>query len=177
MGLKLKTDGEPKVHEKPKTVEELRQSPRLECTGLAGIQTLPVSEMPCPARIVNLSVGGCLMELKSPLTLAVDEVVELIFNVNQMPFRVRGIVRVIRSEKMVGFQFPPMSKRSRGQLEELISELVMRLVRLHRDSLAKQPLVPEEPAAKAKVTSHPIKPAGGRHGDAVNRLPEELKWF
>jgi hypothetical protein len=114
---------EPYAQEKPKTDKELRRAPRLQCSGVAGIQTLPACNKPCPATIINLSIGGCLMESERPLTLAKNEIVELIFCVNQMPFRVRGRVRAIRSESVIGFQFPQVSDRVRRQLEDLVGEL------------------------------------------------------
>jgi len=64
------------------------------------------------------------MELERPLTLAIDETVELIFCVNNWPFRVRGKVRAIRSETLIGFQFPQLNDRIRRQLEDLIGEMI-----------------------------------------------------
>lgn len=136
----LKTSEESKTLEMPKRAEELRQSPRLGCRGYGAVQTLPASEQPCPARILNLSVGGCLMELKGPLDIAVDEIVELIFNVNQMPFRVRGKVRVVRPKLLVGFQFLELSERTRWHLHELIGELIEGLVKFHKKDLANHPV-------------------------------------
>ena len=136
----LKTSEESKTPEMPPGVEELRQSPRLGCRGIGAIQTLPASALPCPAKILNLSVGGCLMELKGPLDLAVDEIVELIFNVNQMPFRVRGKVRVVRPKLLVGFQFLELSERTRWHLHELIGELIEGLVKFHKKDLANHPV-------------------------------------
>jgi len=120
---KSKAPEEPDAREKPKTGEEHRHAPRLQCSGVAGIQTLPSCDKPCPATIINLSIGGCLMESERPLMFDMNEIVELIFCVNQMPFRVRGRVRVIRSESVTGFQFPQVSDRVRRQLEDLIGEL------------------------------------------------------
>ncbi|HUD74311.1 MAG TPA: PilZ domain-containing protein [Terracidiphilus sp.] len=135
----LKTSEESKTLEMPKRAEELRQSPRLGCRGFGAIQTLPASERPCAARILNLSVGGCLMEVKGPLDLALDEIVELIFNINQMPFRVRAKVRSIRLKGLVGFQFLQLSERTRRYLHELIGELIENLVKLHKKELADHP--------------------------------------
>jgi hypothetical protein len=136
----LKTSEESKTPEMRKGAEELRQSPRLGCRGIGEIQTLPVSEPPCPAKILNLSVGGCLMELKRPLDLAVDEIVELLFTVNQMPFRVRAKVRAVRLKALVGFQFLRLSERSQRYLHELIGELIESLVKLHKKDLANHPV-------------------------------------
>ena len=79
------------------------------------------------------------MELKRPMELAVDEIVELIFNVNQMPFRVRAKVRAIRSDVLVGFQFLQLSERTRRHLHELIGELIESLIKLHKKELADNP--------------------------------------
>jgi len=136
----LRTSEESKAPEMPKNAGEHRQSPRLGCRGFGAIQTLPANERPCPARILNLSMGGCLMELKGPLDLAVDEIVELIFNVNQTPFRVRAKVRALRSKGLVGFQFLQLSERTRRHLCELIGELIEGLVKLHKKDLANLPV-------------------------------------
>ena len=172
-----KIPDEPQEKEKPKTNEELRSSPRLQCAGLAGVQTLPNDERPFPAKIINLSIGGCLMKTEMPLTVAMDEIVELIFCVNLMPFRVRGMVRAIRSETLVGFQFLHLSARSRRQLEELIGELIEHIIKLHRESIANHPVpdnesenrVPTVRKAHAIGMLYPIRPDGGQQGNASGR--------
>jgi hypothetical protein len=196
-----KTPEEPKAQEKPEPGEELRRAPRLQCSGLAGIQTLPAVEKPCPAKIINLSVGGCLIESEVPLTLAMDEIVELIFCVNHMPFRVRGKVRSIRSATLMGFQFPQISDRVRRQLEDLVGELIERLAKLHKESLAKgcdhddakpihnpaaQP--PRSPAAppsrppaalppRGAGLYHPSTPVEVRPGKVAVRPEPAKRWF
>jgi hypothetical protein len=181
----FKTGDEPKMQEESKTEPELRRSPRLQCSGLAGIQTLPACEKPCPARIVNLSIGGCLMELEKPLTLAKDEIVELIFCVNQMPFRVRGKVRAIRSEILVGFQFPQLSDRIRRQLEDLVGELIDHLKKLHQVSLenrllqddARIPRAPQVFPAPDGLTRQPIKATQGLPRNAAQHPAPHRRWL
>jgi c-di-GMP-binding flagellar brake protein YcgR len=131
---KPETQKGPEAQKEPETDVELRSSPRLQCFGHAGIQTLPAYEKPFPAKIINLSLGGCLMALEMPPELVMDEIVELIFCVNHMPFHVRGKVRSIRSETLIGFQFPRLSNRSRTQLEDLIKEMIEHLAKLHEES-------------------------------------------
>lgn len=80
------------------------------------------------------------MELKGPLDLAVDEIVELLFTVNQMPFRVRGKVRTVRLNVLVGFQFLHLSERTRRFLHELIGELIEGVVKLHKENLNNHPV-------------------------------------
>ena len=77
---------------------EKRSCPRFDCRGLAGVQRLPADGATFPARIENLSEGGCLMELQVPMELDLNQMVELTFEVNRMAFRVQGQVRSMRSD-------------------------------------------------------------------------------
>jgi c-di-GMP-binding flagellar brake protein YcgR len=103
-------------------LKEQRRYPRLGCIGPAAVQIGP-GEDPCPAVIVDLSAGGCLMELRGPQRLSQEMVVELTFDVNHLPFRVRGQVRAIRSDTRIGFQFHLLRERVRMQIEDLMKEL------------------------------------------------------
>jgi hypothetical protein len=96
-------------------LKDRRRSPRFGCTGHADV--LLAADAPLlPARVVNVSKGGCLIELQKPQSLDQDTSAEL-------TFRMRVQVAAIRSGTMVGFQFNPLSERVRGQFEELIGEL------------------------------------------------------
>jgi hypothetical protein len=156
---------------------ELRSNPRLSCSGLAGVQTLPAFEQPRPAEIINLSLGGCLIKLDRPLMLEIDEIVELIFCVNYLPFRVRGRVRVFQSETLVGFQFPPFSDRIRRQLEDLVGELAGQRTKIHLENLSdlldpghgKQQHVPAVLPFRKERMFLPIKPDEGPRGNALDR--------
>jgi c-di-GMP-binding flagellar brake protein YcgR len=106
--------------------QERRRNPRLACIGVAAVQVAPI-EPPLRCKIVDLSVEGCLIVLEKPELLAPNIMVELVFNVNHMPFRVRGEVRRIRSSTTVGLQFHQLSQRACLQLEDLIDELEDRL--------------------------------------------------
>lgn len=103
--------------------DERRRKPRFECAGTAGVQ-LDASGNPYPARIVNLSAEGCLIVFKEPQRLSQDAIVELTFKVDNLKFRVWGQVRAIRSDRQIGFQFPLLSNRVRGRLEDLITQLI-----------------------------------------------------
>ena len=99
-----------------------RRHPRLKCDGEA--EVLPsVDATPYPAKIVNLSVEGCLLVLLTAETLSNGAVVELVFNINQLPFRVRAQVKVVRSPTEFGVHFILMSDRSRRRLADLMQEL------------------------------------------------------
>jgi len=184
VGEEQKAPEEAKEQEKLKSDEELRRAPRLQCSGLAGIQTLPACEKPCPAKIINLSIGGCLMESEKPLTLAMDEVVELIFCVNHMPFRVRGKVRAIRSHTVMGFQFPQLSDRVRMQLQDLVGELIDHLRKLHQESLLASPEHDAKPihnpaaqTLRGTVPCLPVKPVEVRPAKVAPRPEPARRWF
>jgi len=111
-----------------KGAEEQRRYPRVGCTGTAGVQ-LAAGEEFYPAKIVNLSAGGCLMVLQKPQPLPQDTLVELTFHINNLPFRVQGQVKAPRSDTRVGFEFPQLSKRVQRQLEDLVDELIGNIVK------------------------------------------------
>jgi hypothetical protein len=101
-----------------------------------------------------VSLGGCLIQLEKPRRLTKDALVELIFNVNNLPFRVRGQVKVVRSSTNVGFEFHQVSRRMSQQLEDLINELKQKAPK--SDEPAKCPTIPvncEGPEAAAKKPS------------------------
>ena len=95
---------------------------RIECQGTATILTKQGAPR-CEAKILDLSFGGCLMEVENHHDLALETMVELTFSVNYEPFRIRGEVRSLRSERAVGFQFHSLSPRTTGRLKELIADL------------------------------------------------------
>jgi c-di-GMP-binding flagellar brake protein YcgR len=107
---------------------EQRRYPRLECAGPATVQIAPGEEH-CPATIANLSSGGCLMVLRRPKRLSKDMLVEMTFDVNHLPFRVRGLVRAIRSDTAIGFQFHLLSERVRKQLDDLMKEIMENIMK------------------------------------------------
>jgi hypothetical protein len=103
-------------------IKDKRRNLRFGCTGPADV--LLAADTPLlPARIVNVSKGGCLIELQKSQSLDQGTSAELTFKVNRLPFRMRVRAAAIRSDTMIGFEFPVLSERVRGQLEELIEEL------------------------------------------------------
>jgi c-di-GMP-binding flagellar brake protein YcgR len=110
-----------------------RRSPRFECRGAASVR-IAVGEPPCQARIVDLSLDGCLLVSQRPHGLTQDMKVELIFEVRHLPFRVRGQVKVLRSETMVGFEFVNLTDRVRRDLYALIEELKEEIIKRVKES-------------------------------------------
>jgi hypothetical protein len=103
--------------------KEKRRNPRFECKGTASMQDLGIGS-PHVGRIANLSVDGCLILLKEPKPLTQDTMVELTFTIDDVPFRVWGQVKAIRSDTAIGFQFPLLSNRVRDRLAALIEQLI-----------------------------------------------------
>lgn len=126
--------------------QEKRLHRRIECSGHASVQINP-SEPLGGARILDLSEGGCLVEFLRPPKLELDAKVEIFFCVNNLPFRVLGLVRSIHSATKLGFQFFQLRERKRLQIMDLIEELKedlakrvsgatrRRRMRLHRNGL------------------------------------------
>jgi hypothetical protein len=110
-----------------RATREKRRYPRIKCTGPAAVQ-IAAGES-CPATIVNLSATGCLVHFRKPQRLSRDTLVELTFDINHLPFRVRGQVKAIRTDTTIGFQFPLLSERVRTQLEDLMKELTADITR------------------------------------------------
>ncbi len=103
--------------------ENKRRGPRPRCHGTALVQD-SMDIAPVEARLLNLSAEGCLLSLLEPRPLRLHSYAELTFEVNQLPFRVRGQVKVVRPDNTFGFHFPTLSTRVRGHLEDLVEELI-----------------------------------------------------
>ena len=99
-----------------------RRYPRLRCAGTAEV-IFSFDAEPCPARIADLSVEGCRLILLKPEELENNDRIELTFTVNQLPFRVLGQVKAVRSPTEFGLHFPQLGKTARGRLCDLIEEL------------------------------------------------------
>jgi hypothetical protein len=108
--------------DKTETSEEKRRHQRLGCTGKAKMETPPEWE-PTQGEILDLSMGGCLIDFAVPQQVEPEQKVELTFNVNNLPFHVLAVVKAKRSFTEIGFEFPCLSERIKIQLEELIEEL------------------------------------------------------
>ena len=107
--------------------KERRRNRRYRCIAPATVQ-VSLDDVPCLARIVDLSIGGCLVVLRDPQSLSEDTVVELTFDVDQLPFRLRAQVRAIRSDVSIGCQFLIASPRVQKRLDDLIGDIVADLI-------------------------------------------------
>jgi hypothetical protein len=73
------------------------------------------------------------MNLRKPQRLSQDMMVELAFDINHLPFRVRGQVRAIRTDTTIGFKFTLLSERVQKQLEDLMAELMENIMKRQAD--------------------------------------------
>ncbi len=101
---------------------EKRKHVRQYCSGIADAYPRP-DAAPHRARIADLSLEGCLLHFEGAHQLEIGETLEIAFNVNQLPFRVRARVRAVRSAKSLGAQFDSVSGRTERRLAELVEEL------------------------------------------------------
>lgn len=99
-----------------------RRHPRFHCGGEAEVRSL-ASGARASGKIANLSVGGCLIQLRDCDCFRKGEAVEMTFCVRQLPVRVQGAVRQIHPSEAIGLEFTLLSERGRRQLTELIGEL------------------------------------------------------
>ena len=101
---------------------ENRLHPRFPCSGYALVQR-PGASVKYNARILNLSLQGCRIELTAQADLEVEEEVDATFTVNHLPFLVRGQIRYIQPNGILGIQFLHLSSRGQMQLVELLTEI------------------------------------------------------
>jgi hypothetical protein len=97
-----------------------RQHPRFDCCGYAKVQ-IPSDPTMHYAKILNLSLEGCLIEVTTPIE-ELDSFLDLTITVNHLPFYVRGQIRYVRADR-IGLQFMQLSSRAREQLVDLLEEL------------------------------------------------------
>ena len=103
--------------------KDQRRHSRVKCAGSVELYFVP-GEPPDPATIVNLSVEGCLVKLRLPRTsLAESSVIEVAFVVKQLPFRVRGRLKGLRFNELVGIHFDALRDRTRSHLLDLVDKL------------------------------------------------------
>jgi hypothetical protein len=74
--------------------------------------------------VVDLSLTGCLMRLSRPHAVRLKAQAEVSFHVQGLPFRLAGVTREMLDKRTVEIRFVQMSRRSRDDLMQAISELI-----------------------------------------------------
>jgi len=98
-----------------------RRSPRVACSGVARIISLPSDGPFLPGRVRDLSLYGCGIETVSPL--AGGTRAEIVLHVNASSLRAVGQVRAVRRLGVIGVEFLRLSASGQDMLAELIREL------------------------------------------------------
>ena len=163
--------------------KERRRHPRFPCAGTARIFESGI-EQPTIHRVNEISMGGCYIEIMSPLPVGWCIVLEL--ELNGRTIRVDGIVKSSQLAYGMGVQFTTLQPAEQEKLAEVIAEV--------SGTVAPRPIkpapapasVPAEAAApppiedvSAKEISHAVQRWFGVH-DSLSRadflkLVEELK--
>jgi hypothetical protein len=76
-------------------------------------------------RVVDLSLGGCLIQMQSPVDVCPGASVELTIQAKGTPLRMMGSIKSAgeQSSGLIGISFTRLSSRGRFELKELIAEL------------------------------------------------------
>jgi hypothetical protein len=74
--------------------------------------------------IVDLSLTGCLVRLKRLCTVRLRAQAEVSFHMQGLPFRLAGVTREMHDNRTVEIEFMQMSRRSRDDLNQVITELI-----------------------------------------------------
>jgi hypothetical protein len=97
------------------------RNPRFICGGLAKISILPSNGIFLSAKIRNLSLGGCCVDIPAPIECGARA--EIVVRVNSSAFRAVGEVRGIRGNSGAGIEFVYLSRGGKDLLADLVAEL------------------------------------------------------
>lgn len=133
----------------PSPVEERRRNVRFGCAGSARIICLPSDGILVPARIRDLSLGGCNVQTELPLESG--RLVDILVRVNSCSFRAVGCIKMVGARSIAGLQFSRLSSGGENILQELLRELarqhaIAQVARAARDGRP-FPLMQERAAA------------------------------
>lgn len=101
---------------------ERRQHPRIPVDTRASLLLIEVAAR-LPGRILNLSMGGCLILTDDRFPTGVYRRIEVEFTLQGIPFRLGGVTQGIYDRRRVGVRFLDMSERKREQLHLLLREI------------------------------------------------------
>lgn len=101
---------------------ERRKHPRHPVDARATLYLVEIGAR-LPGRILNISLGGCLIHTDNLFPTGIFRRIEVEFTLNGMPFRLGGVTQGIYGRRRVGIRFLDLSERKLMRLEELISEI------------------------------------------------------
>lgn len=132
--------------------QERRRYQRFTCAGTASIWQEGIPH-PIGGRVNEISMGGCFIEMWSPIAVGASLRLEL--EVNSRTLRLGGVVRLSQPALGMGIEFTRISPVEAEKLHRVIVELGGQM--------------PEQPAAPASAVH--LDSAREQLGDAV------LRWF
>ena len=124
----------------PPQVEPARAPNRPMLSGAEQVLTMEVGDSPASLTLlgddsalggdlVDLSLDGCLVRLFRPCAVRLKAQAEVRFHMEGMPFRLAGVTREMHDKRTVEIQFTQMSRRSRDDLNQVITELIEKSIR------------------------------------------------
>lgn len=110
-----------------------------------------------PARIVEVSLGGCRLSMKTQFRAGTQVRVEVGFKINRIAFRLSGVTQWTDGHQTLGIRFGEMSSRRAADLAELLAELAADLAakqaREAADHRVDEPVAPQSPPAEVPLAS------------------------
>lgn len=102
---------------------ERRKEARYLCFGQVKLHRIP--GIVRSGRIIDLSRGGCLIEIRSPIYVSQGVVIELVVQMKGAALRMSGKVTFVDKPRpgLIGISFVRLSERGQLQLSELVTEL------------------------------------------------------
>jgi len=88
--------------------------------------TMPGDDSVFGGDIVDLSLTGCLMRLSRLREVRLKAQAEVSFQVQGLPFRLACVTREMHDKRTLEIKFNQMSRRSRDDLDQIITELIAR---------------------------------------------------
>lgn len=98
-----------------------RRNPRYLCGGHAQLTLVPSNGAVLVGRLRNLGLGGCFVEVGSPLEVGTRT--EVLVRANMLCFRAMSLVRAVRKCSGLGLEFIRLSAGGHSALSELIVDL------------------------------------------------------
>jgi hypothetical protein len=103
--------------------QERRKEARYLCFGQVKLNRIP--GIVRSGRIIDLSRGGCLIEIRLPVYVSQGCSIELAVQMKGVSLRMAGNVAFVDRSRpgLIGISFERLSERGQVQLSELVSEL------------------------------------------------------
>jgi hypothetical protein len=103
--------------------QERRKEARYLCFGQVKLNRIP--GIVRSGRIIDLSRGGCLIEIRLPVYVSQGCSIELAVQMKGVSLRMAGSVAFVDRSRpgLIGISFVRLSERGQVQLSELVSEL------------------------------------------------------